>query len=96
MPLGSARTRISKPAAAHRFEALRGTGVLGSLPALPEVRRLADQKFELLKGHPHHSSIRLKKLDNFGRHGLAFIIEHWPKSAPMASFGLDRHSRAIQ
>jgi hypothetical protein len=33
------------------------------LPA--EVRRLADQKFELLKGDPHHSSIRLKKVGQF-------------------------------
>jgi hypothetical protein len=30
-----------------------------------EVRRLADQKFELLKADPRHSSVRLKKVGQF-------------------------------
>src|SRR5881296_2819712 len=47
------------------------------LPA--EVRRLADQKFELLKADPHHSSIRLKKVGQFwtariGLHYRALLL----------------------
>jgi len=52
-----------------------------------EVRRLAHQKFELLKADPRHSSIRLKKIGQFWSAGLAFAIELWPRSASMASFG---------
>jgi hypothetical protein len=39
-----------------------------------EVRRLADQKFELLKADPRHSSIRLKKVGPFwsARIGLRY------------------------
>lgn len=31
----------------------------------PEIQALADQCFELLKSHPHHPSLRLKKVGEF-------------------------------
>jgi hypothetical protein len=51
-----------------------------------EVRKLADQKFELLKTDPRHFSLRLNWAV-LGPHGLAFTIERWPSSASMTSFG---------
>jgi hypothetical protein len=46
----------------------------------PEVRKLADKSFEILKHDPHHSPIRLKKTGRFwsarvGRHHRAFCVE---------------------
>jgi len=40
-----------------------------------EVRRLADQKFELLKADPVTPHFASRKLGSSGRHGLAFVIE---------------------
>jgi hypothetical protein len=46
----------------------------------PEIRALADKSFAILKGNPHHPSLRLKKVKTFwsarvGLHYRALAVE---------------------
>jgi hypothetical protein len=54
---------ILKPAAAFLFEPFTNSDFWFHYRRLPpDIRQVADTKFQLLKENPHHPSLRLKKV----------------------------------
>jgi hypothetical protein len=55
------------------------------LPAA--IQELADKNFALLRQNPHHSSLRLRKIDRFWRPALVCVIGLSPETEPKDWFG---------
>ena len=59
----------------------------------PEIRKLADEKFHLLKTDPRHASIRLKKIGIFwsARIGLRYRALAKERNEGLLWFWIGRH-----